>query len=329
MGASGVGVHAAINYAQRRMDQTSDTEKQQKLEQLENAPVSADTFSRELSEEEEARFEKLTAAYQTEGRYPNEQLLEIKDESEVVSDRVCFLADTSTFYLPENTLSDEDMLELIDFCYLRDYSLQTADKNEAYDIRGVEEITKENALESAKTALENTFSIDTTEMEIQTDYQQGTDGNDAFSTDYFYFTNKDYSDTYSVTVDLQNGIIGSIEVAGNGESNYSDTMEMNAALYEDKYQEAERMAEGFLNHSGEWKSSKMVYAYDNNKVIKNGTVSYYFEEADGDNCIVSYSQALDRMYQIRYFTQEQLAEKAKTEEKMTEQNGITLESVEK
>ena len=50
--AGGVGVHAAIDYAQKRMEQISDKKKQHNLESLNGSMASADSFSRMLTEKE-------------------------------------------------------------------------------------------------------------------------------------------------------------------------------------------------------------------------------------------------------------------------------------
>ena len=66
---------------------------------------------------------ELAEKYKTEGLFPEGNILQISDKSEIVSDQICFLAQDSTFYLPEMALSDEQMLELIDFYAKRDYSV--------------------------------------------------------------------------------------------------------------------------------------------------------------------------------------------------------------
>ena len=69
------------------------------------------------------RMNELAERYQTEGLFPDGSILQISDQSEIVPDQICFLAQASTFYLPEKALSDEQMLELIDFYAKRDYSV--------------------------------------------------------------------------------------------------------------------------------------------------------------------------------------------------------------
>lgn len=62
---------------------------------------------------------------------PN-KLKSIDSPDKAESDKVCFEENTSTFYLPEK-LSDEDILEIIDFCYSRDYSLSQDNKMSCLD----------------------------------------------------------------------------------------------------------------------------------------------------------------------------------------------------
>ena len=61
-------------------------------------------------------------------------ILQISDQSEIVPDQICFLAQASTFYLPEKALSDEQMLELIDFYAKRDYSVTAVSYTHLYGI---------------------------------------------------------------------------------------------------------------------------------------------------------------------------------------------------
>ena len=146
------GVRAGMNYAKQRAEQTS--EKEQEALWTDAAKADADTFSRELSQKEQKRLNELAEKYQTEGLFPDGSILQISDQSEIVPDQICFLAQASTFYLPEKALSDEQMLELIDFYAKRDYSVTAQGQKEA-DITDsaddVTEISQEEALEKAST----------------------------------------------------------------------------------------------------------------------------------------------------------------------------------
>ncbi len=150
------------------------------LDTLNDSLASADTFLRPLSETEKARMDELAMQYKGKGVHPKQNLLEVQDESEIVSDRICFIGSTSTFYLPDTALTDEDILELIDFYCIREYSMDLLQSEEKADASEIEEITEENAVEAAETALRKVYHIETDHLETLIDYQQWADGNEAF-----------------------------------------------------------------------------------------------------------------------------------------------------
>ena len=134
------GVRAGMNYAKQRAEQTS--EKEQESFWKDAAKADADTFSRELSEKEQKRLNELAEKYKTEGLFPERNILQISDKSEIVSDQICFLAQDSTFYLPEMALSDEQMLELIDFYAKRDYSVTAQGQKDAEEAENSVDVTE-------------------------------------------------------------------------------------------------------------------------------------------------------------------------------------------
>lgn len=320
---SGVGVHAAMNYAQSRMEQISDTEKEHYLETLNESTASADSFSRKLTEQEKNRMDELAEDYKMKGVYPNQEMLEISDTNEIISSRICFMPSSSTFYLPESTLTDEDLLELIDFYNIRDNALNSQQKQEAYNTNELEKITQENAVEAAKNMLVVLFDADINHLDTQIDYQQSTDGVEAFSSDYIFFVNNSTGEKYSVAVDLQKGMVGSIEKTNDSE-NYSNNMQPDETMYKDRYVEAEQMATRFLNNNETWKSSKIIYATSNDGMVKNGIVNYDFIAQNGESCIISYSQAAQQFYQVRHFSEEGILEKERANDTFQESTKKTI-----
>ncbi len=83
---------------------------------------SADSYSRPMTESETARLEELRQAYLEQGYFPKKELTLI-DSPEKYKKGVAFYAERSTFFLPEKELTDEQLLELIDFKEKREYSL--------------------------------------------------------------------------------------------------------------------------------------------------------------------------------------------------------------
>ena len=111
---------------------------------LQEADVAADSYSRPLTDGEKNRLEELRQAYLEEGYFPKKELVML-DSPEKYKKGVAFYAARSTFFLPEEEMTDEELLELIDFREKRDYSLaKITEEIEAGDYEYVK--TEDSAL---------------------------------------------------------------------------------------------------------------------------------------------------------------------------------------
>lgn len=111
---------------------------------LQEADVAADSYSRPLTDGEKNRLEELRQAYLEEGYFPKRELTML-DSPEKYKKGVAFYAARSTFFLPEEEMTDEELLELIDFREKRDYSLaKITEEIEAGDYEYVK--TEDSAL---------------------------------------------------------------------------------------------------------------------------------------------------------------------------------------
>ena len=107
---------------QARMESMNHEKLEEYFAQLQEANASADSYSRPMTESETARLEELRQAYLEQGYFPKKELTLI-DSPEKYKKGVAFYAERSTFFLPEKELTDEQLLELIDFKEKREYSL--------------------------------------------------------------------------------------------------------------------------------------------------------------------------------------------------------------
>ena len=107
---------------QARMESMNHEKLEEYFAQLQEANVAADSYSRTLTEGETRRLEELQQAYLEEGYFPKRELTLI-DSPEKYKKGVAFYAERSTFFLPETELTDEELLEVIDFREKRNYSL--------------------------------------------------------------------------------------------------------------------------------------------------------------------------------------------------------------
>lgn len=140
VGAAAVPVRAFVNSLVReRMEEMPQEEKSAYVETIEAAAVAADGFSRAYTEQEKARYQELAQKYQ-EGVFPESALPQVKSEEEAAGYEFCYLVPAATFCLPERELTDEELLEIIDFTVKRDYAY-----TEAYEQEHAEEIEAKEA----------------------------------------------------------------------------------------------------------------------------------------------------------------------------------------
>ena len=122
----GVGTtYAAINYKNERLGEMKADEIFAYNEEVQNAEVDADSFSRELSEEERARLKKLKKDYEQEGVFPKHSISKVESKAEINGKELFFCISESKFYLPDRMMSDEELLEIIDFYIKRVFSLES------------------------------------------------------------------------------------------------------------------------------------------------------------------------------------------------------------
>lgn len=317
------GVRAGMNYAKQRAEQTS--EKEQEALWKDAAKADADTFSRELSEKEQKRLNELAEKYETEGLFPEGSILQISDKSEIVSDQICFLAQDSTFYLPETALTDEQMLELIDFYAKRDYSVTAQGQKDAEETEtsaDVIEISQEEAVGKASDLLSRLYGIDADTLAIETEHDQALDGNgETFTTNHISYRDEAAGILYLVSVNLQNGEIKTVSAEKDAGSNYSKDIAEDAVQYQNFYSEAEKMANAYMGENTAWTAGRIEYMRDADHVLGTGIVNYIFE-TDTGSCVISYSCAQQYFYQVRYFTKDELNSYLEDEKEQGAKRGL-------
>lgn len=118
-------VMAAVSAVRQRMEAMNEQEIEDYFVQLHAGRAGADHYSRLLTDGEQTRMEALRQSYEEAGVFPEKALAMIANAEEYRGKGIAFSADSSTFFLPEGTMSDEELLQIIDFQQRRSYSLQT------------------------------------------------------------------------------------------------------------------------------------------------------------------------------------------------------------
>ena len=131
----------------------------------------ADSFSREYSKEEIKRMQQLQEAYQN-GRFPQQTITYTDSVGQIPDDLLRYDPDTGFLYLPDRTLTDEELLQIIDFNYTRDYAVSQGtaaqearkeweEKEEGLKAKVQKEgwITEKEALQAAEVYLQTEFGL--------------------------------------------------------------------------------------------------------------------------------------------------------------------------
>lgn len=139
---------------------------------LQEADVAADSYSRPLTDGEKNRLEELRQAYLEEGYFPKRELAML-DSPEKYKKGVAFYAARSTFFLPEEEMTDEELLELIDFQEKRDYSLaKITEEIEAGDYEYVK--TEDSAVSEEMSQTEDSVVLGEMAQTGRSQQEQGT-----------------------------------------------------------------------------------------------------------------------------------------------------------
>lgn len=304
VGTGSFTVHAVVDsIVKDRMESMSKEEKSNLVDEVDTANVDASTYSREFTQKEKERKKELTIAYQKDGRFPEGELKRVEDESQVDKDTLCFVPETSYFYLPDRNLTDEELLQIIDYNNKVNYALQERYKEEYPE----EVAAQEEKKNEAKQKLEEKDAI--SEDEAVAKAQEwleklcGTTGKDMelnhyIETEIFetpvYQVKWSIADEYHYFYIDANGTLRMFTQSDNASSTSVDAEEMFISEAEKKVDSLRQTAEKYLKDSfGISENYKKVYCVyrktvDGNKVTLN-RMTFSFVQEDGKAYAVTLS----------------------------------------
>ena len=190
----------------------------------------ADGFSREYSDEEEERSKVLWQEYKN-GTFPNQVIAQVDDAGDVTEGMLCYIRSTGVFNLPDREMTDEEILEIIDFQHEMSYAVSQgsaaqearaeylAEKDMLREkVQAAGGISEEEAIEIARKRMEDDLGEKAEGMELTTDiYGCGAFLNDISNQTYFEhdgdmayivdFSNPNEHYGYTYTIDAVDGSI--------------------------------------------------------------------------------------------------------------------------
>lgn len=164
LGSVTVGAKIPVFY--RRLQSVSKSEKKKMVHGVQSAKVNADDYSRRMSDEEQKRYVALEKKYE-KGTYPAGNLTEVSDPKDVgeCTDRIWYCDAEGMFYIPQKSLTDEQLLQIIDFRRKREYAVaEQSEAETAATATPTVKLSKEVCEEKAAKVLSELFGLDTTKM---------------------------------------------------------------------------------------------------------------------------------------------------------------------
>ncbi|WP_297134563.1 hypothetical protein [uncultured Eubacterium sp.] len=323
---------ATINAISKRMNDMSNKEKQQMITDMDKSNADKDSYSRKLTDSERERMDKLSEQYENEGRFPEGKVAVVDKEEDAKEGQITFVTTTRTYVIPEKEMTDEQILQIIDYGYKEDYSLRQERRGteENYDgvvsdeqvaeneekIKSSNGMSKEAAKELAAKYIKNIYDIDVSEYDVD--------------------VNANYDSSYEVHFQKDNSIIVNID-AVNKQLEYIHIDEYEVENNNEKADEnlftnyADTVKEIIINKANlAEKDSKYHYEYTltEDEKVQAGIMSYYFEKSNGKEVQIRVNCKEQKIIDVAIYTEKQYKTMSKTREKQYKELGLKRVSVE-
>ena len=149
-----------------RMESISKEEVQEINDMVQSKPTEDDEFSREYSDSEKERDKAFWQAYK-DGKFPENVIVQVDNAEDVPEGTLCYIRSTGVFNLPDREMTDEEILEIIDFQHKMSYAvsqtpaaqearaeMQEKEKQWREEIQAAGGISEEEAIEIAAKQME-------------------------------------------------------------------------------------------------------------------------------------------------------------------------------
>lgn len=303
-----VPVSAKISdYVKERMEQM-EPEEQTKYVEANNSQkmtkehdTEALLYSRDLSTDENNRYAALRDKYRSEGLFP-EEALEIVEKLEdgVQITSPIYETYNRKIFLPERNLTDEELLQMIDFSEKSAYAVshtpeaqeiiqaqQEFNKNPYPDET---DLSEEAAITRASAYLKEMYDIDCSGMDVTAEYWMGY-GFDDYG-DYEVIFKGEDNTSYNVDLNGKNGRLSMLSIAKDGidYSNFSSSpAAADEAFLRSNYENAKKLLTSAFNSDVTVTKATCGYTVNADGKAENGRVFYFIELSNDAVYGIQYS----------------------------------------
>ncbi len=251
-----------------------------------NTTANADSFSRTLTKTEEQRLAQLQEAYTMEGEFPVSQLQTVVGLDDIEIDRMCYVITDSLFYFPERELKDEELLQYIDFCTKRDYSIAKT-WQESTEAQAEQSLSVQDASQAVNKSIDlvkKVFGVDVSGDEYSLEW---LNKNDESAGLFFLSFICDEVVTYTTIIDAESGHFR-VQIMGKGTE--SEELQIDEESYKNNYRVIrELLRESFNVQESDIKETLLSYQKSNVDMLVNGVITYVVELNDNTKYVVRYS----------------------------------------
>ena len=163
-------VRAVVNNIVKERMESMPQEEVQAINDMvqEQRNAEADGFSREYSDEEKERSKVLWQEYKN-GTFPDKVIVEVDDAEDVTEGMLCYIRSTGVFNLPDQEMTDEEILEIIDFQHKMSYAVSqgTAAQEARAEMQAEENQWREKIQAAGGISEEEAVEIATKQMQTE------------------------------------------------------------------------------------------------------------------------------------------------------------------
>ncbi len=267
---------------------------------IQHSQGEADGYSRELLPSERERMKELRESYKTGLYFPERELMQVKTEKQRKPGEFCFCYENSTFYLPETEMNEEQLRQIVDFQYRRDFALEKANE----DSEGKQKSSGEDAAEPdgeigqqevfvkiAADTLASLYDIQTDGAACETEEEDGQV--------CVQYAKKDWSYDAEVRMDKEQRKILCISLTDKAQADYQEGIPVKKKEYRQMGAKIRGMA-GRLVPDERIQQITVRYTCTENNTLAKGIVTYYVEVQDGSGYQFVYNMNTRHVSLITY-----------------------------
>lgn len=142
---SGMSVVAATSLWKQRMEAMNREEIEEYFLSIASSNAPSFRYNRAMTEEERALLDELTVSYENEGIFPEGVLTMLSSVDDYKGKGVGYEKKSGTFFLPEEALNEEQLLQIIDFYHKAEYAISSM--NELAEQEEIQEIIKDEIVQ--------------------------------------------------------------------------------------------------------------------------------------------------------------------------------------